>query len=403
VAGSIAGVTEHSFMFPFDTMKTIMQVRNAPAGAGGSAPAMAASEWGVIPAFAQMAEQQGMRRLWRGVQTMFTGCIPAHSAYFTIYESCKPVFGRWLAGAPHEPAAAEAGDEAVAAVAAATAAVPVPPREAALAAGAAVALGTMVHDLVMTPMDVCKQRLQLGYHKNSVYDCACAIMRQEGARAFVISYPTTVVMNIPYALVMGTTNEAIRNTIDPSGHLSVGGYFAAGATAGIVAAAATNPLDVVKTRLQTQHLALQQLGAVQPTGAAAGSALSSAAIDRGSERTSTDAAQATARLSSWFIITPADESGRSLSSKDLPVIVPCMYERHSSLWRSLLKRGAYLAEKVTSQTRPKRNLVRCAAPPPSSCLPPTRRVFSCRRRGLSGPLGHRAWVCCRRARSVARC
>ena len=44
--------------------------------------------------------------MWRGVQTMFTGCIPAHSAYFTIYESCKPVFGQWLAAAPHDPAAA---------------------------------------------------------------------------------------------------------------------------------------------------------------------------------------------------------------------------------------------------------------------------------------------------------
>ena len=259
VAGSFAGVAEHSFMFPLDTMKTIMQVRNAPAGAGGSAPAMTAYEGFVMPAFAQMAEQQGMRRLWRGVQTMFTGCIPAHGAYFTIYESCKPVFGQWLTGGPHGPAAAEAGGGAAASAAAAAA--PVPPREAALAAGAAVALGTMVHDLVMTPMDVCKQRLQLGYHKNSVYDCACAIMRQEGARAFVLSYPTTLIMNVPYALVMGTTNEALRNAIDPSGRLSVGGYFAAGATAGIVAAAATNPLDVVKTRLQTQHLALQDRGA----------------------------------------------------------------------------------------------------------------------------------------------
>ena len=31
VAGSIAGVTEHSFMFPIDTMKTIMQVRQSRA------------------------------------------------------------------------------------------------------------------------------------------------------------------------------------------------------------------------------------------------------------------------------------------------------------------------------------------------------------------------------------
>lgn len=236
-------------MFPIDTMKTMMQVRHAPRSAGGSrgTVALARETMGVLPALARVTEEQGMRRMWRGVQTMFTGCIPAHSAYFSIYEGCKPVFGRWLAGAPAAPAAA-------AGPAAASAAAPLPAREAALAAGGAVALGTMAHDLIMTPMDVCKQRLQLGYHTNSVYDCACAIYRQEGARAFVISYPTTLLMNLPYALVMGTTNEALRNAIDPSGNLSVFGYFTAGACAGVVAAAATNPLDVVKTRLQTQHL-----------------------------------------------------------------------------------------------------------------------------------------------------
>jgi len=235
-------------MFPIDTMKTMMQVRHAPSAAGGSRGtlALARETMGVLPALARVTEEQGMRRMWRGVQTMFTGCIPAHSAYFSIYEGCKPAFGRWLAGAPAAPAAAGQ--------AAASAAAEVPVREAALGAGGAVALGTMAHDLIMTPMDVCKQRLQLGYHTNSVYDCACAIYRQEGARAFVISYPTTLLMNLPYALVMGTTNEALRNAIDPSGNLSVFGYFTAGACAGVVAAAATNPLDVVKTRLQTQHL-----------------------------------------------------------------------------------------------------------------------------------------------------
>ena len=31
----------------------------------------------------------GFRRLWRGVQTMFVGCIPAHALYFSSYEAIK--------------------------------------------------------------------------------------------------------------------------------------------------------------------------------------------------------------------------------------------------------------------------------------------------------------------------
>ena len=60
---------------------------------------------------------------------MVMACVPAHAAYFSIYESAKPRLQQ------------HAGP---------------------VGAGAAVALGTMAHDIIMTPMDVCKQRLQLG-------------------------------------------------------------------------------------------------------------------------------------------------------------------------------------------------------------------------------------------------
>lgn len=49
----------------------------------------------------------------------------------------------------------------------------------------------------MTPMDVIKQRLQLGYY-NGVSDCFKSVIRQEGARALYISFPTTFLMNLPY-------------------------------------------------------------------------------------------------------------------------------------------------------------------------------------------------------------
>lgn len=50
-------------------------------------------------------------------------------------------------------------------------------------AGAAIAgaTATVFHDAVMTPMDVIKQRLQLGYHKGMV-DCITTIRRTEGTK-----------------------------------------------------------------------------------------------------------------------------------------------------------------------------------------------------------------------------
>ena len=45
-------------------------------------------------------------RLWRGVHTMFVGCVPAHALYFSSYEVMKKQFGADQPG--HHPAAAAA-------------------------------------------------------------------------------------------------------------------------------------------------------------------------------------------------------------------------------------------------------------------------------------------------------
>jgi solute carrier family 25 iron transporter 28/37 len=102
------------------------------------------------------------------------------------------------------------------------------------------------------------------------------IVRTEGARAFYLSFPTTVAMNMPYGCVMVATNESSRKFIlskMKKGTAVEGSQFythsqsqrmsasmLAGAVAGAVAALMTTPLDVVKTRLQTQNLVSKTLG-----------------------------------------------------------------------------------------------------------------------------------------------
>ncbi len=66
--------------------------------------------------------------------------------------------------------------------------------------------------------------------------------------------PTTLAMNIPYGMVMVPVNETMRKILNPSGEYNISVSMISGGVAGAIAAALTNPLDVIKTRLQTQNL-----------------------------------------------------------------------------------------------------------------------------------------------------
>jgi solute carrier family 25 iron transporter 28/37 len=162
---------------------------------------------------------------------MFVGCVPAHALYFSSFEASKKMFGADKEG--HHPAAAAASG----------------------------AIATFMHDSVMTPVDTVKQRLQLGYHAGML-DCVKSMFKNEGIGAFYRSWHTTVGMNIPYGCVMVATNESLKKFLNARSGVGEGkekkfsvlNSMLAGSGSGALAAAATCPLDVIKTRLQTQNL-----------------------------------------------------------------------------------------------------------------------------------------------------
>ena len=79
IAGSFAGLAEHVTVFPIDTLKTHAQCEVC-----GSR--VESEIWNCA---SRMVKNEGFFRLWRGVSAMFAGCIPAHAAYFSIYEYSK--------------------------------------------------------------------------------------------------------------------------------------------------------------------------------------------------------------------------------------------------------------------------------------------------------------------------
>lgn len=77
-------------------------------------------------------------------------------------------------------------------------------------------------------------------------------------------------MNIPYGCVMVAVNESLKRAIRPAGDYDTQTFLLAGSGAGAIAAVATNPLDVVKTRLQTQAIKTSADTASAAAGAGAG-------------------------------------------------------------------------------------------------------------------------------------
>lgn len=84
----------------------------------------------------------------------------------------------------------------------------------------------------------------------SVFACAKHVHATEGLRAFYISYPTTLLMNIPLSAIQFSVYEGMKSFLNPTGEYSPGTHIVAGGVAGGVAAAVTTPLDVAKVSLK---------------------------------------------------------------------------------------------------------------------------------------------------------
>lgn len=184
----------------------------------------------VLQGIIDVAKTEGIPRLYRGVAATALGAIPSHAAHFATYEAARNVMG--LSRDTHSPIS-----NAVTGICA-----------------------TMAHDAIATPMDVVKQRLQMYNSKfGGVVSCIRDTFKNEGLRAFYASYPTTVALNVPYMAIHFATYEGMHTTLHNTPFdIGTPSDMFCGAIAGGVGGLATNPIDLVRTRVQTQIAPISQ-------------------------------------------------------------------------------------------------------------------------------------------------
>ena len=167
----------------------------------------------------------GAASLYRGFGTSLVGAVPVALVYMPTYElSSAAVSG--LSG---------------------TLSLPLPASQlASICTGCACAL-------VRVPLGLIKSRLQLGLFATPQLAIAAAL--QAGWTQLFVGLRATIVLDVLYALVQFTVLERLRvlGSILSGGRvLTAGEDVIIGFLTGAITAIATEPLDVVRTRLQNQ-------------------------------------------------------------------------------------------------------------------------------------------------------
>lgn len=166
----------------------------------------------------------GLSNFYSGSSVLAMGCIPAHAIYFSIYEAAKSYLN--CQGEQNHYKFALVG-----------------------------VASSLFHDLVMTPTQVLKQRLQLLRSQGNwlhTTDLAKWMYRNQGWISFYRSFAVNYMMNIPFGSMIIFFNQKIKHIMNVKPNDSYFKFFACAGLAGALASIPTCPFDVIKTKLNTQ-------------------------------------------------------------------------------------------------------------------------------------------------------
>lgn len=201
ISGGIAGTSVDVALYPLDTIKTRIQ---SPQG---------------------FIKSGGLSGIYKGLSAAAVGSAPGAALFFSTYETMKhqmntSFISKWLPAPLIHMVAASCGETAAC--------------------------------LVRVPTEVVKQRMQAGMH-SSITEAVVNIIKHDGGFPGMFKgFGITLMREIPFAFIQFPLYEFGKSCISHfAGGRDTHAYEGAvcGSLSGAFAAAATTPLDVLKTRL----------------------------------------------------------------------------------------------------------------------------------------------------------
>ncbi|DBA03232.1 TPA: hypothetical protein N0F65_011591 [Lagenidium giganteum] len=235
IAGGMASATAEIFTLPIDCTKVRLQAQrdvtaSVMSHAGNVSVRTPPQYNGMLDAARKITAEEGASALWKGATPALMRQVSYTSICMVLYEPLRDMFGANANGRAEVPFVNRF-----------------------LAGGFAGAIGISLAN----PVDVIKVRMQAdrsGTLYRGVGDAFTKIYQKEGLRGFFRGMPPNIQRGfIVNAAELGTYDQSkeffITSGILPDGVIAhTGASFAAG----FAGAAASNPIDVIKTRLMTQ-------------------------------------------------------------------------------------------------------------------------------------------------------
>lgn len=227
LSGFITGSISRTIVHPIDTGKARMQVIKSKLKFSDL------RKTGLLNTLQNLYKAEGIKGLYRGLPFSCLAGGPASGLYFYIYDRSKKTLSRLT----HT-------------------------ENSFLVGFTSGIIAESISCVLWVPIDVIKERLQVQsllktYKYEGSIDAVRQIHRQEGLRALYKAYGATLLTFGPFTGISLALYDLFKNKwAGPEGSLGLGQSFLMSSTAGLIASVVTNPLDVVKVRMQVQRAEL---------------------------------------------------------------------------------------------------------------------------------------------------
>ncbi|KAL3635559.1 hypothetical protein CASFOL_020106 [Castilleja foliolosa] len=213
-AGAMAGVFVSLCLHPVDTVKTVIQ-------------SCRADQKPLHDVGRSIIAERGITGLYRGISSNIVTSAPISAVYTFTYESVKKSLLPLLPKEHHSLAHCTAGGCA-----------------------------SVATSFIFTPSERIKQQMQIGSHYRNCWNAFIQVVQKGGVLSLYNGWGAVLCRNVPHSVIKFYTYESLKQIMLPSNKSNAEANLVTtlvcGGLAGSMASLFTTPLDVVKTRLQTQ-------------------------------------------------------------------------------------------------------------------------------------------------------